>query len=451
MKARQLGISTGVHVLALDHAIWKKNQYIGIIDKNLNDAKKKLDRIRYTYDNIPEKVREKLPKIVERNKERISFDNGSVIEVGTSHRGGTLNFLWISEFADICKRAPEKAKEIMTGALNTVQAGQIVIIESTANGADGYFYDMCQRALPDGNKSNKERSKLDYRFYFFPWFDQEEYRIDCPKDYVFSEETAKYFEKLSHQEINLDDDQKYWYSKKKELLGEEVWQEYPSTPKEAFMASDKDKYYADLILRAKAENRVCELPSNSHLEVDIFQDLGRNDLNPIGFFQTVGEEEWCIDYLETEGFHVTQDIAATKMRIKEKGYVIGTVYLPHDAENRVKQAEKTTADYWREAGFTIKIVPKSGIDFGISEVKMLLKRMKFNKSTTEQLIKWLSKYRKKWNENQGRYTVPVHDEASHAADMMRYKAVTKKKLAEDQEAEYYDFGADFDYFSQYDR
>jgi hypothetical protein len=37
----------------------------------------------------------------------------------------------------ICAHAPEKAREIVTGALNTVEAGQFVVIESTAVGQEG--------------------------------------------------------------------------------------------------------------------------------------------------------------------------------------------------------------------------------------------------------------------------------------------------------------------------
>lgn len=49
-------------------------------------------------------------------------------------RSGTLNYLHISEYGKICAKFPDKAREIRTGALNTIQAGQIAWIESTAEG-----------------------------------------------------------------------------------------------------------------------------------------------------------------------------------------------------------------------------------------------------------------------------------------------------------------------------
>src|SRR5215207_10590786 len=60
----------------------------------------------------------------------------------------TLQYLHVSEFGKICAQAPEKAREIVTGALNTVEAGQFVVIESTAEGQEGAFYEMTQRARP---------------------------------------------------------------------------------------------------------------------------------------------------------------------------------------------------------------------------------------------------------------------------------------------------------------
>jgi hypothetical protein len=46
-------------------------------------------------------------------------------------------YLHVSEFGNICAQAPEKAREIVTGALNMVEAAQFVVIESTAEGQEG--------------------------------------------------------------------------------------------------------------------------------------------------------------------------------------------------------------------------------------------------------------------------------------------------------------------------
>ena len=35
---------------------------------------------------------------------------------------------------------------IVTGSLNTIAPGQYIFIESTAEGREGYFYEMCRKA-----------------------------------------------------------------------------------------------------------------------------------------------------------------------------------------------------------------------------------------------------------------------------------------------------------------
>ena len=63
-----------------------------------------------------------------------------------SLRSGTLQYLHVSEYGKICAKFPDKAREVRTGALNTVDKNGIVFIESTAEGQDGHFFELCQAA-----------------------------------------------------------------------------------------------------------------------------------------------------------------------------------------------------------------------------------------------------------------------------------------------------------------
>ena len=74
------------------------------------------------------------------------LSNNSSIRVGTSLRSGTLQYLHISEYGKLCAQFADKAREVRTGALNTFQAGQVVFIESTAEGKEGHFFEMCETA-----------------------------------------------------------------------------------------------------------------------------------------------------------------------------------------------------------------------------------------------------------------------------------------------------------------
>lgn len=97
------------------------------------------------------------------NVNELRFENGSVFRVGTSLRSGTLQLLHITEFAKICVDNPKKANEIISGAINTLQAGQFCCIESTARGRGGAFYTMCKTAM-EKEQNNTPLTKLDWKF-----------------------------------------------------------------------------------------------------------------------------------------------------------------------------------------------------------------------------------------------------------------------------------------------
>ncbi|MCK5617461.1 hypothetical protein KAR91_87165 [Candidatus Pacearchaeota archaeon] len=168
LKSRQHGVTTFFCILFLDICLFNSNQRTGIIAHNREDAEAFFkDKVKFAYDNLPIEIKEAIPAKTDSARELL-FNNNSAIRVGTSLRSGTLQYLHISEFGKLCKKFPDKAKEIVTGALNTVHAGQFIAIESTAEGNEGYFFDYCQ----DAKKKKEGRvklTKLDFKFFFFPF------------------------------------------------------------------------------------------------------------------------------------------------------------------------------------------------------------------------------------------------------------------------------------------
>lgn len=147
LKARQLGMTTLIQILFLDHALFTSNIKCGVIAHTLRDAQAIFnDKLKFAYDNLPKAIR-KTRKLVRDSSMELAFSNGSSVRVGTSMRSGTLNFLHISELGKIAAMFPEKAKEIRTGALNTLQAGEVAIIESTAEG-QAIKHDRCVISSP---------------------------------------------------------------------------------------------------------------------------------------------------------------------------------------------------------------------------------------------------------------------------------------------------------------
>ena len=189
LKARQKGFSTLVAIFMLDCCLFDTNVSCGIIDITLDDAVAKLNKIRFAYERIPRAIRD-LITLNTNNSYEMTFANGSNISVGTSHRGGTLQILHISEYGKICAKFPERAREIRTGALNTIQSGQLVFVESTAEGQEGGFYSICQAAQAKQRLSTP-LTPLDFKFHFFPWWTSHEYSLDvegvrerCPNERI---------------------------------------------------------------------------------------------------------------------------------------------------------------------------------------------------------------------------------------------------------------------------
>ncbi len=125
-----------------------------------------VEKAKIAYDNLPEPLKS-LVSVRTDNARELIFSNGSSLRVGTSLRSSTFQYLHVSEFGKLSAKFPEKAREIITGSLNTLATGQYVFIESTAEGREGPFYEICKRAQ-ELQKGGHSFTPLDYRFHFFP-------------------------------------------------------------------------------------------------------------------------------------------------------------------------------------------------------------------------------------------------------------------------------------------
>lgn len=234
LKARQLGFTTLAVIDALDDCLFNEYFEAGIIAHSLDDAEKIFAKAKLAFEKLPEWLKKHRKPNTDKSGEYV-FPNGSKFSVDTSFRGGTLSRLHVSELAKISRKYPEKAKEIITGAFEAVPKNGYIDIESTAEGVGGEFYDLCQIAMA---KEGRDLASLEFKFFFFPWYKNPEYEIDA--DVEIPKELAEYFDYLDKEQgIKLTNGQKIWYVLKKESLGDEMQQEYPSYPEEAFLASGR--------------------------------------------------------------------------------------------------------------------------------------------------------------------------------------------------------------------
>ena len=240
-KARQLGITTLFCLLYLDHAQFVPNQRCGIIAQDLKKAAGIFrDKVKFAYENQPEFVRHLFPLRGDRADELLFEHNNSSIQVAASLRSGTTHRLHISEYGKICATNPAQAREVRTGSIPSVPINGFITVESTGEGPEGHFYSLTCRA-ETVQDSAKLLTKRDYKLFFFPWWQNPEYRMEIGSADI-SPEDEEYFDRVEAEcGIELDQEQCEWYvSTRDNDFTEEpelMWQEYPSTLEECFQKS----------------------------------------------------------------------------------------------------------------------------------------------------------------------------------------------------------------------
>ena len=258
LKARQLGFSTAIDIYILDEALFNDNLKCGIIAQDRDKAGELFrTKIAIPFDNLPAWLRKDFvvtSRTGGKSGGSIFFKHGSNIQVATSFRSGTLQRLHISEHGKICAKFPEKAKEVKTGTLQSIHEDAIAFIESTAEGVGGDFHSMSIAAM-EFSKAGTELSKLDWKFHFFAWWQDPKYRAAVPETgLVASKAQLEYFDAVeSVMGCVIDEEQRQWYVLKEGLLKDEMKQEFPSTPLEAFLTSGRRVFDPISTMNAEGE------------------------------------------------------------------------------------------------------------------------------------------------------------------------------------------------------
>jgi hypothetical protein len=424
LKARQLGFTTLIALLWLDHALFNKNQRCGIIAQDRDTAKAIFrDKVKFAYERLPPTLLANMPVETMTAEEILFAHNNSSIRVATSVRGGTIHRLLVSEFGKICAKFPEKAEEVITGSIPAVPLSQVLVIESTAEGQDGEFFKIATRSERK-HESKKKLTARDYRFHFYAWWQDPRYRMP-PDDVIVTKADNEYFDRVEAvMSTQLDIEQRAWYvaTREADFSGniEKMWQEYPSTPKEAFQVSTEGTYFSDQLTRARKEGRIGFVPHDPSKVVHTFWDIGTSDQTAIWLYQRVGLADRFIGYIEGEGEPPSYYVR----ELNELSYIWGKDFLPHDgAHRRIQGATlKTYAEMLEELGRTdIEVVERiDDITRGINMVRDKFASVWIDETACAKGLAHLQNYKKDWNKRLGIWSDrPRHDKASNGADAFR--------------------------------
>lgn len=429
LKARQLGFTTFEMIDALDDCLFTDNFQAGCIAHTLDDAKDIFrNKIKFAYEHIPaawleifKQIDLKFPVPTSDKGEGYVFENGSSIRVGTSYRGGTLQRLHVSEFGKICRKYPEKAEEIVSGAFEAVPLDGQITIESTAEGREGRFYEYSMEAQKLALEK-RALTQLDFKFHFFPWWEEPDYTLS-PKGVVVSPAMAKYFSELEGQiGQKISAGQRAWYVKKQAVLTDKMKREYPGTPKEAFEQAVEGAYFTSQMALVRKNGQIRRVPYDHRLPVYTFWDLGRNDHTAIWFMQYAWGEYRMIRYYENNG----ESLQFYCRKLREFEYHYSTVYLPHDAEvtDYSSGDNMSRREIVESMGFGVEVVPRCPDKReAIQAARDILPACWFDEELCKDGITHLDNHRKKWNDQTGHWMdEPFRGPAKHAADALEQMA-----------------------------
>ena len=213
---------------------------------------------------------------------------------------------------------------------------------------------------------------------------------------------------------------------------EHVWEGLPRTVVAGAI-------YAGEVVKMIEARRVRPVPYDPALPVHTIWDLGWNDAMTIIMVQKLPSAVMIIDYIE-DSFRTYAEYVA---ELKERKYVWGKDYLPHDATATHPEIGKSAKKVLEGLGRNPEIIPRLDVESGIRATRMLLPRVYMDDTDRKhdgtgyrgcaRLLTCLKRYRRGIPQTTEEPGAPVHDEYSHGADAVRGLAVIVDKIRNERD------------------
>ncbi len=419
LKARRLGMSTALDVLLTDQMLWNAGTQCSLVDQTAADAERKLATIaKVALDNLPPVALQCIEKV---------RDSGSILEVsvageaassffaGLRARGGTNNWLHLSEWGVIQADDPRRSEEILTGAIPSAEHGRIIIETTWKGGRGGHLWEIVKGALetPEAAKTDK-----DWRVVFFPWWKDPTYVVEGDVSTI-SPAISQYLDNMEQTTGHtFSPQQRLWYDRQSRDLGLFIFREFPTTLDECFKSPVEGAIYAGELDKLRASGAISAFKTDNSTLVHTAWDLGSPVNTVVWYFQVIGGNEVRV-------IDCDMDLDMTPVQrvghMLAKGYSYGAHFLPHDAA-ATRTSGKADAQVYTEAGLAnVRVLPRThDIWIGINACLQMFPRFSFRLPACERGLDALANYAYKRSSATGIVVnEPVHNWASHAADALR--------------------------------
>ena len=192
-----------------------------------------------------------------------------------------------------------------------------------------------------------------------------------------------------------------------------------------WIANIEGSIYGSIIKSLEEKKQITRVAYDPALLVNSVWDLGYGDDTAIIFFQQLGNQILVIDCYENNREGLPHYIQI----LKDKDYVYGDHFAPHDIEHTEFTSGKTRREIAYQLGIRFKILPKINLEDGLHSLKMVLPKCWFDTDKTKPLIDALRHHHRKYNEKMKMFSnKPVKDWSSHMADAARYMALSITEL-----------------------
>lgn len=425
LKSRQIGFSTLIDVMMFDAIYWAEQPLQGsIVDQTQPDASEKLrTKVRFVHEKMPDFMREPLTR---ENEKQVECANGGIINAGKNARGGTNQWLHISEWGPIAHEDPKRSQEIKTGALPSAEKGSVFVESTFKGGKGGDFYALLKMAM---ETRDEDRTAKDFKFWFFGWWESPDCTLEGNPD-IIDRETNRYLnEKEKELKARFPEKfsgkftrgQRVFYYVTKREQGIFMFREYPTTPEEAFKAPVEGAIYGEIISKIRSRGQIRDFIYDPSYPLWAAYDLGWNDSTTIWIFQVIGRDLHWVWHRRRR--HHTA--AQMWKLVTDAELPVSGCFLPHDGgHHRAGNGLSYKEELEKAGAMNVVVVPQTKDKWaGINAARDILHRSIIHKTECEAGLDSLEAYHTKDSESGGTITKdPVHDWSSHDSDGFRTAA-----------------------------
>lgn len=301
LKARQMGLSTAVEAIIYWWTSTRKNITSVIIGHEDASAKNLYMMFRRYYDNSNVLFK---PTIKYNTRTDLSFERydeegnqvglGSVIKTATAKntsagRSDTIQLLHASEVGEW-----ENGEELVASIMQTVPMlpETMIFLESTAKGRGNYFHKEWRAA---------EKGENNFKPFFFPWWLIDEYTMvgeDLGKLTEYEEflvaTIRQGYDTWHGEHYDVPEEEipgkiRFYRAKAKEFASDPIrmFQEYPTTSHEAFIASGANVF--DQLALEALERAADDLAEIKRYKIDIGDSYEDYYISPVPYDDKIEE------------------------------------------------------------------------------------------------------------------------------------------------------------------